>query len=105
MQRTAGRGQLVDLALDHGIIDEGRSVMRLDPGVDDQGAGAAPVLFVDKGPDSLDVGGRIGPGESYPEEVAFIPGGEFAVVHNHDQRKAVDWVSGVERPAERGDVV
>ena len=45
-------------ALDLGIIDQGRRVVRLDPRVDDQRAGAAPVLLVDEGPDPLDVGGR-----------------------------------------------
>ena len=59
VQRTAGRGQFVDPALDLGIIDQRRSVVRLDPRVDDQRAGAAPVLLVDEGTDSLDVGGRI----------------------------------------------
>ena len=59
MQRTAGRGQRVDPALDRGIIDQGRSMVRLDPRVDHQRARAAPVLLVDERSDPLDVGGRI----------------------------------------------
>ncbi len=71
MQRTARRGQLVDPALDRGIIDQGRSVVRLDPRVDHERARAAPVLLVDERADALDVGGRIGAGEGDPEEVSL----------------------------------
>ena len=36
MQRPARRGQDVDPAFDLRVIDQGRRVVRLDPGVDDQ---------------------------------------------------------------------
>ena len=72
MKRPARSGQGVNLALDGGIVDQGRGVMRLDPGVDDQRAAAAPVLPVDERVDALDVGRRVRPGERDPEEIAEV---------------------------------
>ncbi len=70
VERASRRGELVDAALDRRVIDQRRRVVRLDPRVDDQRAGAAPVLLLDECADSLDVGGRIGAGERHPEEVS-----------------------------------
>ena len=69
MQRTSRRGESVDPALDLGIIHQWRSVMGLDPRVDDEWTAAAPVLLVDERIDSFDVGRGVGPCEGDPEEV------------------------------------
>ena len=49
VQRTARSGQGVDAPLNRGIVHQGRSVVRLDSRVDDEGAGTAPVFLVDEG--------------------------------------------------------
>ena len=85
VQRPARCGEGVDPALDLGIFHQGRSVMGLDPRVDDQWTAAPPVLLVDERIDSFDVGRGIGPGECDPEEVSKIPRRELAVIDDHDQ--------------------
>jgi hypothetical protein len=48
LKRTAGCGEGIDPAFDLRIIDQRRCMVRLDPSVDDQGPGAAPVFLVDE---------------------------------------------------------
>src|SRR5687767_6819433 len=59
VQGSAGGGQGVDAAGHGGIFDQRRGVVRLDAGVDHQRAAAAPVLVLAKGPEAVDVAGRI----------------------------------------------
>ena len=69
--------QGVDPGLDAGVVLQRGGVVGLDPGVDHEGAGASPVLVDGGGPDAVDVGRRVRPGERDPEEVAERPGGEL----------------------------
>ena len=43
--------------------------MGFEAGVDDKGAGTAPMLLLGEGVDAVDIGGGIGTGERDPEEI------------------------------------
>src|SRR5207302_288649 len=89
MQRPAPRREGSDALGYSRILFQRRRVVRLDPGVDDQRAGAAPVLLAGEGADAVNVRGRVGAGERHPQEVGQRPGSKLAVVYQDHQGKGV----------------
>ena len=89
---AAWGGQLVDPALDRGVIDQGGRVMRLDPGVDHQRPGTAPVFLLGERVDSINVGCGVRTRERDPDEVPQARRDERTVVNNHDQREGANRV-------------
>ena len=86
-RRAAGRRvrQGVDAALDLGVVDQRRGVVRLDPGVDHQRAGQPQCFLSMKAPmPSMSAAGleRVNVTQ---RKLSHAPGGEFAVVDDHDQ--------------------
>ena len=77
--------------------------MRLDPRVDHERAGAAPVLLAKAGAETVDVGRRVRAGESDPEQVVQRPRGELGIVDHDDQRKTAYRVVRPEGRTERRD--
>ena len=59
-------------------------MVRLDAGVDEERAGAAPMLLLGEFAETTDVGRGVTAGESDPKEVAQRAGRKFAVV-NEDE--------------------
>ncbi len=90
MERAAGRGEGIDPAGDGGVLHQRRGVVRLDAGIDDQGAGTAPVFLPGGGADPINVGGRVGTCKRHPQKVIDATGRKVAVVHKHDERKGIE---------------
>ena len=95
VQRPARGGQGIDPALDLGVVDQRRGVVRLDPGVDHQRA-VQPQCFCSMNAPmpSMSAAGfeRVNVTQ---RKFRSSPGGELAVVDDHDQREA----SGSDRRA------
>ena len=62
--------------------------MGFEPGVDDKGPGASPVLVGEGGADAVDVVAGVGPGEGGPEEVVQGCRGKTGVFGEDDEGKA-----------------
>src|SRR5438552_17791842 len=76
MERSAGRCERLDAASHGRILLKGRRVVRLDAGVDNERAVAAPVLLACECADAVNVGRRIRARESDPEKVVERAGSE-----------------------------
>ena len=99
VQRPARRAEGIDPALDLGIVDQRRGVVRLDPGVDDQRP-AQPQCFwcVNAPMPSMSAAGFDRVNVTQRKLFSGLRG-ELAVVDDHDQRERVDRIVGAERLA------
>lgn len=64
--------------------------MRFDAGVNHERPGAAPVLLVGEGSESIDVGSGVRSRERHPQPVVERPRGELAVIDDDNERERVE---------------
>ena len=100
VEGCTGSSQCINPAFYSRIVDEWRCMVRLDAGVNHQGARTAPMLAMKEGTEAINVRGRIGPGKRDPEKVVEGTGGELRIVHYDDKRKRAD---GICRPVIRAE--
>ena len=88
MQRPAPRRERVDAPRDGRVFFQRRGVVRLDPRVDHQRAGSAPVLVARRtAPAPCTSAAGLLRVNVDPQQVVQRAGREVAVVHQHDQRQ------------------
>src|SRR5262245_20573667 len=92
-ERAAGLEQRIDAASNLGVGFNRLGMMRLEARVDDERAGATPMLVFDERTEAVDVHRGIGARESDPEEVGKGLRGEGTVINEDDERETVDSVS------------